>query len=50
MINEQPYDANVLGEAIVYDEIYKQPNRKKCALLPLVGIKKMLTNDSRGCR
>ena len=39
MINELEYDKELLGEAIVYDEIYKQPNRKKCALLPWRGIK-----------
>lgn len=44
MIDEQSYNSELLGEAIVYDEIYKQPNRKKCALLPLVGIKKILNN------
>ena len=39
MINELEYNKELLGEAIVYDEIYKQPNRKKCALLPWRGIK-----------
>lgn len=42
MIDEKEYDSNILGEMIVYDEIYKQPNRKKCALLPVKGIKKVL--------
>ena len=42
MIDEKEYDANLLQEAIVYDEIYKQPNRKKCALLPWWGIDKIL--------
>ena len=42
MINEEPYDKNVLEELIVYDEIYKQPSRKKCALLPFDAIKKVL--------
>ncbi|HHT37815.1 MAG TPA: SUF system NifU family Fe-S cluster assembly protein [Mollicutes bacterium] len=42
MIDEKDYDETVLGEAVVYNEIYKQPNRKKCALLPVRGIKKML--------
>lgn len=42
MINEEEYDVNVLGEALVYDEIYKQPNRKKCALLPVKGLKKII--------
>ncbi len=34
MINEKEYDEKVLGELNVYDEVYKQPNRKTCALLP----------------
>ena len=42
MINEQPFDSEVLEELIVYDEIYKQPNRKRCALLPRDAIVKML--------
>lgn len=42
MINEKKYDRNLLEDANVYDEIYKQPNRKKCALLPYEGIKKIL--------
>ena len=42
MIDEKEYDSNILEEAIVYDEIYKQPNRKKCALLPWWGIKEGL--------
>lgn len=45
MINEQPYDKDILGEAIVFDEIYKQANRKKCALLPFDGLKKILQQD-----
>lgn len=42
MINEKEYDEELLGELIVYDEIYKQPNRKNCALLPTVAIDKMI--------
>ncbi len=42
MIDEKEYDAEVLEQAIVYDDIYKQPNRKKCALLPWWGIEKIL--------
>ena len=42
MINEKEYDENVLGEALVYNEIYKQQNRKHCALLPWNGIRKLL--------
>ncbi len=44
MINEKIYDKNILNEAIVYDEIYKQGSRKKCALLPYEGIKKAINN------
>lgn len=42
MINEKEYDENVLGELIVYNEIYKQPNRKKCALLPFESVRKII--------
>ena len=42
MVNEKEYDKDYLKEAIVYDEIYKQANRKHCALLPYLGIKKAL--------
>ena len=34
MINEEEYDKEILKELNVYDEIYMQPNRKTCALLP----------------
>ena len=34
MINEKEYDKDILGELNVYDQVYKQPNRKTCALLP----------------
>jgi len=34
MLDEQEYNDEILEDAIVYDDIYKQPNRKKCALLP----------------
>lgn len=42
MIDEKEYNKYILEEAIVYDDIYKQPNRKKCALLSWWGIKKVL--------
>jgi nitrogen fixation NifU-like protein len=44
MINESEYNKDILEEANAYDEIYKQPNRKKCALLPYKGIKEYLEN------
>ena len=43
MINEKSYDKELLGELIVYDEIYKQPNRKNCALLPSNAIDKLIS-------
>lgn len=42
MIDEKEYDKELLGELNVYDEIYKQPNRKTCALLPSNAIRQML--------
>ena len=38
MINEKEYDESLFNEAIVFDEIYKQENRKTCATLPYKGI------------
>lgn len=42
MINEEPYNEDTLKEGIVYQEIYKQNNRKHCAYLPYEGILKIL--------
>ena len=42
MINELPYDEEILGELNVYQEIGKQPNRVHCALIPSIAIEKML--------
>ena len=42
MLDEKEYDENLLGELMVYDEIYKQPNRKKCALLPFESLRKVI--------
>lgn len=42
MINEDEYDSEILEQAIVYDDVYKQPNRKKCALLPWWGFEKVI--------
>ncbi len=42
MINEEEYDSEVLKDLIVYDDIYLQPNRKNCALLPVKAILRML--------
>ena len=45
MIDEKEYDEDTLKEAIVYCDIAKQPNRKKCALLTWQGIKKLLEEE-----
>lgn len=42
MIEEKEYDSSTLNEALAFDEIYKQANRKTCATLPYKGIKKAL--------
>ena len=42
MIEEKEYDSNLLGEACVYDDIYKQPSRKTCATLFARGISKIV--------
>lgn len=42
MLDERPYDADLLQELNVYDEIYLQPNRKKCAMLPFESLRKIL--------
>ena len=42
MILEKEYDKDILKDLIVYDEIYLQPNRKTCALLPIKAIKKII--------
>ena len=47
MIDEKEYNNDILEQAIVYDDIYKQPNRKKCALLSWRGIEKALTGDKK---
>ena len=42
MIDEKEYNEDILEQANVYNDIYKQPNRKKCALLGWWGIEKTL--------
>ena len=44
MLEEEPYEDTDFNEAIVFDETYKQGNRKTCVTLPYVGIEKVL-ND-----
>ena len=42
MATEKPYDEDLLGEAIVYDDVSKSPNREKCVLLSWWAIEKIL--------
>lgn len=42
MIDEKECDKEMLGELNAYEEIYKQPNRKKCAIFPFETLKKVL--------
>lgn len=46
MIEQKPYQKEQLGELEIYDEIYRQPNRKKCALLPFQTIRVVLENPT----
>ena len=42
MAKEEEYNSDILGEAIVYDDISKSPNREKCVLLSWWGAEKLL--------
>lgn len=42
MIEEKDYSEELLGELNAYNEIYKQPNRKKCAIFPFEVLKKVI--------
>ena len=42
MIDQKDYDKELLAELNVYDEIYKQPNRRTCALLPFRSLRKII--------
>ena len=46
MIEEKEYNENILEQANVYNDIAKQPNRKKCALLAWWGIEKAINNKN----
>ena len=48
MIDEKEYDKDVLDSLNVYDDIYKQTNRKNCALLPIEGLKAILDSYEEG--
>ena len=47
MIHEIEYDKEILGELNVYDQVYKQPNRKTCALLPSKAAESILKESEK---
>ena len=49
MVNKQDCDKTKLDDAIVYEDISKQPNRVTCALLPWLGVEKIM-GESNGVR
>lgn len=42
MIDNHEYNSELLGELTVYSDISKQPNRRKCALLPFESLRKII--------
>ena len=47
MIDEKEFDEELLEQAIVYDDVGRQPNRKKCALLGWWGMEKVLEQNEK---
>lgn len=47
MIDEKDYSEDKLGEAIIYSDISKQPNRKNCALLTWRGAKDLIKESRK---
>lgn len=51
MVNEVDYDKEILHELLAYEDIYLQPSRKKCCLLPSKTIDKILNSiDGEICK
>lgn len=48
MIHHQPYDEQLIQELNVFANIYKQPNRKACALNGVDSVKHVLLGLTRG--
>jgi len=48
MIEERRFEEEKINEAIVYQDISKQPNRKKCALLTWEGVKELIRKELEG--
>lgn len=47
MIQAQPYDEEILEEAVVFKNTYKQANRIKCATIGWDGIKKIILEHQK---
>lgn len=47
MIEEKPYNKELLKDLNVYDDTYKQPSRKKCATLSTLGIEKVIKSCNK---
>jgi nitrogen fixation NifU-like protein len=45
MIHAQPYDASVLGEAMVFQNTHKQASRIKCAIIGWQGLSQLLKEE-----
>lgn len=45
MLNEEPYEDKNFAEAVVFDETYKQGNRKTCVTIPYQGIEKAIKEN-----
>lgn len=45
MIDEKEYNSDLICELNAYDDIYKQPARKKCATLGISGIKDLINKS-----
>lgn len=46
MVDEKEYDESILEQANVYNDVYKQPSRKKCALLPWWGMENAISKQN----
>ncbi len=42
MLAGEDYDATILGELVVYEDIGKQPSRRRCAILAFESLEKLL--------
>lgn len=47
MIKGEAYNDELVGISIVYNNIYQQPNRKTCALLPWLGLKQIIEKSKK---